>query len=706
MPFYLLMRDRDTGEVSMLSPRLYKNRGKALDALRDVLARPDAPAPDRSEVLVADIDDAQPVLLLAPSESPVAAEEPAEPEPEPAIEPEPEPAAMPSRSVITPFVIDEGPEYEVFAAEEAAAVVEAESSASPPAGLAETEPGEVAPPAPPAFPEPMAEPGEVPVTEYPVVAEFIAAATAGAVAAEVVDFGQPEDFAAPEPETGGGWAPEPEAVSEPESVPPYPAYTEAVARQAGWEAAGVEAVRPEDVAFVPVVEQQIENADEIEAVDTFDAPAEYVEVVEEVRVAAPVEFEPEVPAAEVVAEEAGGRSGSTPAYEAEAPGASGPDVEPEESFVQSVAAPEPGPAITGPGGDTAFASPDEAVIQDARLDETHEGEGSPPIGEAAAAVAGVAAVETGKRSFFDRFRRSKGKTGKKGAVDAALAAKDAPDVQAGIVADTSAAEPEPATEPADAWPAAPAEPPAPTPEVGEPASTVADGASPQPEAGSTLWYGAVEPTVIEAEVVETPAAETVPSLPTMPETPPGPPEQVPEQPLGIFSGVELPAPAAPVWASPVDAVPPIPEEERRGVGDLMSGAAAAAGFGGGAHEQATDIGSVGITDAWPSDASGESLAPPATAAASGEPSASEAGPAANETSAAWQAPASQVPPAQSAPEPEARPTVPPPAAPFSGYESHHTGLDQYTCDDCVYVETCPQKGEQAPATCGLFQWKA
>ncbi len=32
-------------------------------------------------------------------------------------------------------------------------------------------------------------------------------------------------------------------------------------------------------------------------------------------------------------------------------------------------------------------------------------------------------------------------------------------------------------------------------------------------------------------------------------------------------------------------------------------------------------------------------------------------------------------------------------------------IDSMTCDDCVYVETCPNKGQSAPESCGSFQWK-
>jgi hypothetical protein len=28
-----------------------------------------------------------------------------------------------------------------------------------------------------------------------------------------------------------------------------------------------------------------------------------------------------------------------------------------------------------------------------------------------------------------------------------------------------------------------------------------------------------------------------------------------------------------------------------------------------------------------------------------------------------------------------------------------------TCDDCVYAETCPNRGQMLPTSCGSFQWK-
>ncbi len=32
-------------------------------------------------------------------------------------------------------------------------------------------------------------------------------------------------------------------------------------------------------------------------------------------------------------------------------------------------------------------------------------------------------------------------------------------------------------------------------------------------------------------------------------------------------------------------------------------------------------------------------------------------------------------------------------------------LSALTCDDCVYTETCPNRGQLLPASCGSFQWK-
>lgn len=41
-----------------------------------------------------------------------------------------------------------------------------------------------------------------------------------------------------------------------------------------------------------------------------------------------------------------------------------------------------------------------------------------------------------------------------------------------------------------------------------------------------------------------------------------------------------------------------------------------------------------------------------------------------------------------------------------GYEGGvELDLETYTCDDCVYSNTCPKVGQATPADCGSFQWK-
>ncbi len=48
-----------------------------------------------------------------------------------------------------------------------------------------------------------------------------------------------------------------------------------------------------------------------------------------------------------------------------------------------------------------------------------------------------------------------------------------------------------------------------------------------------------------------------------------------------------------------------------------------------------------------------------------------------------------------------------PAAFETGYEpAGDLDLAGYTCEDCVYSNTCPKVGETAPAECGSFQWKS
>ena len=42
-----------------------------------------------------------------------------------------------------------------------------------------------------------------------------------------------------------------------------------------------------------------------------------------------------------------------------------------------------------------------------------------------------------------------------------------------------------------------------------------------------------------------------------------------------------------------------------------------------------------------------------------------------------------------------------------GYEAAgDLDLETYTCDDCVYSNTCPKVGQSTPAECGSFQWKS
>lgn len=41
----------------------------------------------------------------------------------------------------------------------------------------------------------------------------------------------------------------------------------------------------------------------------------------------------------------------------------------------------------------------------------------------------------------------------------------------------------------------------------------------------------------------------------------------------------------------------------------------------------------------------------------------------------------------------------------TGYSASGGELDGLTCNDCVYVDTCPNKDQREPASCGSFQWK-
>ncbi len=51
----------------------------------------------------------------------------------------------------------------------------------------------------------------------------------------------------------------------------------------------------------------------------------------------------------------------------------------------------------------------------------------------------------------------------------------------------------------------------------------------------------------------------------------------------------------------------------------------------------------------------------------------------------------------------------PPAAPappgYSAPTKSDVDISGMTCDDCVYVSTCPNKDERDPSSCGSFQWK-
>jgi hypothetical protein len=40
------------------------------------------------------------------------------------------------------------------------------------------------------------------------------------------------------------------------------------------------------------------------------------------------------------------------------------------------------------------------------------------------------------------------------------------------------------------------------------------------------------------------------------------------------------------------------------------------------------------------------------------------------------------------------------------YEPGGMEIATYTCEDCVYVDTCPKAKQDGPATCGSFQWKS
>lgn len=40
------------------------------------------------------------------------------------------------------------------------------------------------------------------------------------------------------------------------------------------------------------------------------------------------------------------------------------------------------------------------------------------------------------------------------------------------------------------------------------------------------------------------------------------------------------------------------------------------------------------------------------------------------------------------------------------YEGGDSDISELSCDECVYVNTCPKRGESDPSSCGSFQWRA
>jgi len=48
----------------------------------------------------------------------------------------------------------------------------------------------------------------------------------------------------------------------------------------------------------------------------------------------------------------------------------------------------------------------------------------------------------------------------------------------------------------------------------------------------------------------------------------------------------------------------------------------------------------------------------------------------------------------------------PDETPASAYVPTVGDIEHMSCNDCVYMQTCPNKGQRDPATCGSFQWRA
>jgi len=51
-------------------------------------------------------------------------------------------------------------------------------------------------------------------------------------------------------------------------------------------------------------------------------------------------------------------------------------------------------------------------------------------------------------------------------------------------------------------------------------------------------------------------------------------------------------------------------------------------------------------------------------------------------------------------------TIEVPEAELAAYEAGSSDITELTCVECVYIATCPKKGESDPSSCGSFQWKS
>jgi hypothetical protein len=63
-------------------------------------------------------------------------------------------------------------------------------------------------------------------------------------------------------------------------------------------------------------------------------------------------------------------------------------------------------------------------------------------------------------------------------------------------------------------------------------------------------------------------------------------------------------------------------------------------------------------------------------------------------------------PDQEPPPPAVEPASPEADEATPGVLEGTSDLADLTCDDCVYLNTCPKRGESDPASCGSFQWKS